>query len=391
MNGKRLGPRPAPPRYPILRPHRIERSNRCINCGTCISACIYGCHERSEADARKMADPKSACCRNCFACVLQCPRQALSMHPCAEYLALGDQIYTPAIIGSLQEQASAGKIPVSGAGYGGPFDGDGYDNLWTDMSEIVRPTRDGIHGREHISTTVHLGRTVSDLCGMQFDADWNLKSLIPPCREIPIPILFGSLPFTPGDGVISSLALAASQLTTYLTLRSDQNLESYVEYFNHLLIRLNPSEIEARREIVEWATMVEIEPDGDPIAAIERAHRINPHLLTILRVPARRGVEAEILRLSRQGAEAIHLSADMHGQGGDGVRMLDCLKDSHQRLVEEGVRDRVTLLASGGVAAAEHVPKTIILGADAVVVDVPLLIAMAVSYTHLTLPTNREV
>ena len=35
-----------------------------------------------------------------------------------------------------------------------------------------------------------------------------------------------------------------------------------------------------------------------------------------------------------------------------------------------------TLLASGGIAAAEHVPKTIILGADAVFIDIPLLIAL---------------
>ena len=376
MSEKRLGPRPAPPRHPILRPHRIERSDHCINCGTCISACIYGCHERSLTDVRKMADPKAACCRNCFACVLRCPRGALSMHPCAEYLALGNETYTPAIICSLQEQASAGKIPVSGAGYGGAFDGDGYDNIWTDMSEIVRPTRDGIHGREHISTTVHLGRTVSDLCGMQFDAQWNLKSLIPPSREIPVPILFGSLPFTPGDGVIPALALAASQLTTYLTLRADQNPQRYAEYFNHLVVRLNPVEIETRHEILEWATMIEIDPNGDPIAAMERAHGINPYLLTILRVPAKLGAEREILRLAEAGAEAIHLSADMHGCGEDGMPMLDCLRESHRLLVEHGVRDRVTLLASGGVAAAEHVPKTIILGADAVVVDIPLLVAM---------------
>ncbi len=298
------------------------------------------------------------------------------MHPCEEYLKLGDEVYTPAIISSLQEQASAGKIPVSGAGYGGPFDGDGYDNIWTDMSEIVRPTRDGIHGREHISTTVHLGRTVSDLCDMQFDANWNLKSLIPPSREIPIPILFGSLPFAPGDGIISALALAASQLTTYLTLRADQNPGRYSEYYNHLVVRLNPGDLESKRETLEWATMIEIEPNGDPIGAVESAHKINPHLLTILRVPARHDVEHEILRLSRQGAEAIHLSADIHGRGEGGVRMLDCLRASHRLLVEQGVRDRVTLLASGGVAAAEHVPKTIILGADAVVVDVPLLVAM---------------
>ncbi len=373
---KRLGPRPAPARHPILRPHRIERNDRCINCGTCIAACIYGCHERSGTDPRKMDDPKPACCRNCFACVLRCPREALTMRACEEYLSLGDSTYTPAIICSLQEQASAGKIPVSGAGYGGPFDGEGYDNLWTDMSEIVRPTRDGIHGREHISTTVHLGRMVSDLCEMQFDDQWNLKSLIPPTREIPIPVLFGVLPFSPGGAVIDSLAVAASQLTTYFTLRPDHDLERHMEYFNHLVARLQPEEIESRHEILEWATIIEIEPGADPVSSIKRAHQINPHLLTILRVPARRGVETEILRLSEQGAETIHLSADMHGRGVDGARLLDCLRATHRLLVDHGIRDSITLLASGGVAAAEHVPKTIILGADAVVVDVPLLVAM---------------
>ncbi len=376
MNSKRLGPRPAPPRHPILRPHRIERSERCINCGTCITTCIYGCHERSETDPRKMGDPKNACCRTCFACVLNCPRGALSMHPCAEYLALGNATYTPAVICSLQEQASAGKIPVSGAGYGGPFDGDGYDNIWTDMSEIVRPTRDGIHGREHISTTVHLGRMVRDLCGMHFDDQWNLKSLIPPSREIPIPILFGLLPFSPGEGVLPSLALAANQLSTYLTLRAEQHLERFAEHFNHLVVTLKPDEIEARREILEWTTIVQIEPGGDTVEAMEQAHRINPHLLTILEVPVLCGAESQVLRFSELGAETIHLRADMHGRGTDGTRLIDCLRASHRLLVREGKRDQVTLLASGGIAAAEHVPKTILLGADAVVVDLPLLIAM---------------
>ena len=30
--------------------------------------------------------------------------------------------------------------------------------MWTDMSEIVRPTRDGIHGREYISSSVDIGQ-----------------------------------------------------------------------------------------------------------------------------------------------------------------------------------------------------------------------------------------
>lgn len=375
---KRLSPKPTPSRYPILAPYRIVRSDRCINCGTCIEACIYDCHCRAEEDPRKMADPKDGCCRDCFACIMRCPREALSMRPNEEYLAIGDRTYTPDRIRSILEQAEQGKIPVSGAGYRGYFGGDYYDNIWTDMSEIVRPTRDGIHGREHISTTVTLGQMIRDLCGMVFDEEGSLKSLIPLNREIPIPVIFGLMPFFPGQKILSSLALAASKLTTYLTLPAENATEELKDYYSHLLIRLKPDEIEQYRNTIEWATIVEFEPAGDQIEAIARARKINSNVLTIIHVPASGEVEKKILDLVRKGAETIHLSTNIHGRGLDGVTLLDSLHRTHSLLVEEGLRDRITLVASGGIAAAEHIPKTIIMGADAVVVDIPLLIAMDV-------------
>lgn len=375
---KRLSPRPTPSRYPIVTPYLILRNDRCINCGICIEACIYDCHYRSEEDPRIMADPKDNCCRNCFACIQRCPREALSMHMNEEFLALGDKTYTPDLIRSILEQAEQGKIPVSGSGYRGHFDGDYYDNIWTDMSEIVRPTRDGIHGREHISTTVTLGKMVGHLCGMVFDKDGNLKSLIPLNREIPIPVIFGLMPFFPGKTALSSLALAASKLTTYLTIPAENATEELREYYSHLLIRLKPNEIERYRDIIEWATIIEFDSDRDQIAGIARAREINPNVLTVINVPVSGKAEKKILDLARNGAETVHLSADIHGQGGDGVTLLDSLHTTHTLLVEEGLRDRITLVASGGIAAAEHIPKTIIMGADAVVVDVPLLIAMDV-------------
>ena len=373
---KRLSPRHTPSRYPIITPYRILRNDRCINCGICIEACIYDCHHRMEDDPRIMADPEENCCRNCFACVMRCPREALSMHTNGEFIALGDRTYTPERIRSILEQAEHGKIPVSGSGYRGYFDGDYYDNIWTDMSEIVRPTRDGIHGREHIATTVTLGKMIRDLCGMVFDEDGNLKSHIPLNREIPIPIIFGLMPSFPGQEVLSSLALAASKLTTYLTIPAEKSTAELKEYYSHLLIRLKPSEIEHYRDIIEWATIVEFDPDGDQIAGIARAREINSNVLTIINVPSSGNVEKKILELVRKGAETIHLSSDIHGRGGGGVTLLDSLHTIHTLLVEEGLRDRITIVASGGIAAAEHIPKTIIMGADAVVVDVPLLIAM---------------
>jgi glutamate synthase domain-containing protein 2/NAD-dependent dihydropyrimidine dehydrogenase PreA subunit len=325
---------------------------------------------------------------------LSCPRGALSAHRNEEYLALGDETYTPPLIRSIQEQAAEGKIPVSGAGYGGPFDGQGYDGIWLDMSEIVRPTRDGIHGREHISTTVSLGRGVTDLCGMQFDSLGNLKSLIPLNREIPFPIILGPPPFPLNAGPLTALAISASKLNTHLIVRAEDDPQRFLEHFSHLIVRLRPSEIDRHRTVLEWATMVELDPDGAPIEAIHRVRGVNPHLLTIVRLKAKPDVENEILDLAKNGAEVIHLSADVGGRGEGGTTLLQCLRKSHLRLVEEGVRDTITLVASGGIAAAEHVPKTIVLGADAVVVDVPLAIALECTVCGKCLelkPCPREI
>ena len=66
--------------------------------------------------------------------------------------SLGDSFFDVHYVNAIAYEASTGSVPVKGAGYGGKFGGQGWDGMWTDMSEIVRPTRDGIHGREYIST-----------------------------------------------------------------------------------------------------------------------------------------------------------------------------------------------------------------------------------------------
>ena len=106
----------------------------------------------------RCSDTADSLCKNCFRCVQECYGRILSKSSNPEFWSMGDDYWTPEIIATNQRQAESGKIPVSGGGYGGPFAGPGFDSMWTDMSEIVRPTRDGIHGREYISTAVEFGR-----------------------------------------------------------------------------------------------------------------------------------------------------------------------------------------------------------------------------------------
>ena len=55
---------------------------------------------------------------------------------------------------------------------------------------------------------------------------------------------------------------------------------------------------------------------------------------------------------------------------------MDTLREAHMLLIDAGVRDAVTLLGSGGIIAADHLPKAIICGLDAVALDLPLLFAL---------------
>jgi glutamate synthase domain-containing protein 2 len=93
-------------------------------------------------------------------------------------------------------------------------------------------------------------------------------------------------------------------------------------------------------------------------------------------------VEETVARLAHSGAEIIHIVADYCGRefagatGSDGRLLKDIIRAVHLRLVEDRIRDEVTLIASGGIAMAEHVPKAMLCGADLTAIDIPLMIAV---------------
>jgi hypothetical protein len=93
-------------------------------------------------------------------------------------------------------------------------------------------------------------------------------------------------------------------------------------------------------------------------------------------------VETIVSRLARSGAEIIHVTADYCGRevngSADENRLLakDIVRAVHLKLVEDRIRDEVTIIFSGGIAMAEHVPKVMICGADLTAIDLPLLIAL---------------
>jgi hypothetical protein len=96
-----------------------------------------------------------------------------------------------------------------------------------------------------------------------------------------------------------------------------------------------------------------------------------PDTLIAVRLP----FGEDLLSLIEQGASAFHLTADYHGRTSAGF-VLEGIRSTHSSLVHQGRREQVTLLGSGGIVAAEHVPKAILCGLDAVGVELSPLIAL---------------
>ena len=288
----------------------------------------------------------------------------------------GDPHWTPQIITQTWYQAETGRIPISGAGYGGHFAGPGFDAIWLDMSEIVRPTRDGIHGREYISTTVDLGRRLPHL---EFDSTGCLISQPPPLLQIPIPMLFNPVPMPiPGRGVQLAVARAAAALGTFALVPPSDWDEDLAPYADHIAPLLSPTD-DLHAAWVQAARLVEVEADDENelLALRERVKAINPQAIVSLRLPLTPASPQRVERLVQAGAGLIHLYADDMGYEHEGDRFLTAaLRAVHERLVEASLRDVVTLVVSGGIAAAEHMPKSIVCGADVVGIDFILLVAL---------------
>jgi ferredoxin len=363
---------PAAPRLrPVGKLGIVDWREDCSSCHNCVKrACVYGLY-RDEADTLRNEIGYLDYiyqCKGCLNCVQNCTKNILTRVVNPEYRRLGDAYSPPDVILSTWFQAESGRIPVSGSGYGGPFSGPGFDSMWTDMSEIVRPTRDGIHGREYISTSVDIGRKLPYLAF----ADGQLRSAPPPLMEIPFPVIFDLIPEHWQRGqVVAAVAAAAAEIGTLAVLRERDLPSGIASAQGHVVPLLESG--------AGTGPMVMI-CDGPDVMEVQASlKKESADSVVAIRVQASPAAGQRVLELARDGAEVIHLVFDGHGREQASAtprHARDVLRDVHGTLVKQGIRDEVTLIASGGIALAEHVAKAIICGADLVAIDIPLLLAL---------------
>ncbi|MHA2647570.1 MAG: glutamate synthase-related protein [bacterium JZ-2024 1] len=333
--------------------------------------------------------PRENLCVGCLRCTVQYPDVVRIVRNPARQ-RLGDSYFRSAFVDAVLYEAQTGLVPVRGAGYRGPFGGDGWDGLWTDMSEIVRPTRDGIHGREFISTSVDMG---SKPARLRFRGN-VLTGPVPRTVTLQVPFLLDVLPnsVASAGALISALARTAHDTESLFFLPVAQA----VNYQNPAVAPIVvPGEEPLLNSLRELPRVIEVSPISadavttDPearseiamnratetVASLERKY---PDSVIILRLPFLPG--DTLLSAYNRGVRSFHLVANYHGRGAGGVFVMDLIRNAHSAFVTYGVRDEVTLIGSGGIIAAEHVPKAIICGLDAVALDTAPLAALQVQF-----------
>jgi ferredoxin len=372
------------PRLPRIGKNGVvDWREDCARCHNCVKkACVYDRYREESTFIRDLDEVHTLYyeCMGCFSCIQNCTKNLLTLSINPEFKKLGNEYWKPEIFSTTWLQAETGKVPVSGAGYRGKFSGPGFDSMWTDMSEIVRPTRDGIHGREYISTSVDIGKKPSYL---QFENN-KLAFELPSLISLPFPVIFDIPSEKHTLPVLEPCLLETAKNTGLLVIVDSAKwdsikLENKEEYLDNVAFYLNPSVPEISNEILKKTRLVEIpfnENVGQRLASIKKEV---PGIIISIRVPADNNAVKNIEDLLKYDVEAIHLVADMNGNeiGADKPKFVkDIVREIHGMLIKKEKRDEVTLIAGGGVALAEHVTKAVICGADLVSIDIPLLIAI---------------
>ncbi|MFC1839561.1 glutamate synthase-related protein [Thermodesulfobacteriota bacterium] len=379
---------PVPPRLPRIGKYGVvDWREDCARCHNCVKkACVYDRHREELEFIRNIKEFDSLFfdCMGCFSCVQNCTKDLLCLTINSEYERLGNSYWTPDIIQSTWIQSETAAVPVSGAGYRGKFAGHGFDAMWTDMSEIVRPTRDGIHGREYISTSVDIGRKPSYLEFIGKDPAFSMPEVI----SIQMPLIIDMNPSEFTFPVLERFIVETAIITDLIAIidsgkwpleDKENNTGDYDKYLPHIAFHLNP-DAPVPDDIFRKTRLVEIDDCSSVSNRIKVLKDIHPGIVVSVRVNLdSKGVQRAIELADMPEVETIHIVADFNGNeiGVENPRFVkDMIREIHTTIIKNGRRDEVTIIAGGGIALPEHMAKAVICGADLVSTYLPLMISL---------------
>ena len=401
----------------------IERDDaRCIRCLVCVHECSFEVHvhdpERDEVWSR---DER---CVGCHRCETICPTGALAVRLNPMDLRPNAN-WRPEHVRDLQKQAETGGVLLTGAGNDKPFRVY-WDHLLLNASQLTNPSIDPL--REPMELRTILGRKPNQL---EFDdRQGDLVTEIGPQVTLETPIVFSAMSY----GAISynahvALIQAAKEFgTLYNTGEGGWPVE-FRRYGPHTIAQCASGRFGIDLDYLESAAVIEIKIGqgakpgigghlpGEKVTPAVAATRMIPTGTDALspapqhdiysiedlamliyalkeatgytkpicvKISAVHNAPAIASGAVRAGADMVAIDGFRGGTGAApkvirdnvGIPIELALAAVHDRLVKEGIRNRASILAAGGIRSSADVVKAIALGADAVYIGTAALVAM---------------
>ncbi|MHC4310050.1 MAG: glutamate synthase-related protein, partial [Planctomycetota bacterium] len=406
---------PCPSRFRnSLAVYRVVRTSDCISCGKCAEVCRYGVHVKA---GKRMLAPKTHLCRGSEVCRLagsfcvnSCPVNALRVGPDPMWRAFGDPRWTAGLLVSTWEQAATGMPPNNNIDYKHGASGGGFDRI-----EIIFPEK----------------KAKQSFKPKDVDLSITLNKRQDGRPEVPI-----SIPFYGGGMSYGSISLATmlSRAKAYKAFNSFTCTgeggypDELKEYDDNVIAQVATGLFGVREETIRRVRIVEFKyaqgakpglgghllgdkntpvvarmreaVQGTPLFSpfpfhsvysiedhkkhVDWIKEVNPKTLVSVKVSGASDVDMVAVGSYYAGAHIVHLDGSYGGTGAApdiakkniAMPIEYAIGKVHSFLKDEGVRDKITLIASGGIRTAWDVAKTIALGANGVVIGTVELVAL---------------
>ena len=401
----------------------VDRDDvRCIRCEVCINQCTFDVHSYDAEEDEIIS--REANCVGCHRCVVFCPTNALTIrrNP-LDYRE--NYNWRPEFIEDIVKQAETGGVLLTGMGNDKSYR-IYWDHLVLNASQVTNPSIDPL--REPMELTTYIGRKPDKI---EFGPDsLSLKTKLSPQVKLDIPVMFSAMSY----GAISlnvheSLARAATEMGTLWNTGEGGLHPKLYQYGSNTIVQVASGRFGVHTEYLNAGRIVEIKIGqgakpgigghlpGEKVSAEVATTRMIPQGTDALspapqhdiysiedlaqliyalkeatnytkpisvKIAAVHNAAAIASGMVRAGADMIVLDG-LRGSTGAAPKVIRdnvgipielALAAVDDRLRQEGIRNKASVVIAGGIRNSGDVVKAIALGADAVYIGTAALIAL---------------
>jgi len=409
--------------FSVMQPEFVvERDDsRCIRCRVCERQCGFNAHRYDGERDLLLCD--EALCAGCQRCAVLCPTHAITVRP-NPYDHRPNYNWDKHTIRAIYKQAETGGVVLTGMGNDRPYR-IYWDHLVLNASQVTNPSIDPL--REPMELRTFIGAKPDAL---EFEPDGRLKTRLAPQVGIETPVMFGAMSYGAVSGNAQlAIARAACEFGTLWNTGEGGMSPLVAPYGRCAVVQCASGRFGVDQAYLNNSVLVEIKigqgakpgigghlpgekvteavsetrmiPQGTDalspapqhdiysiedlamlVGALKEATRYEKPVS--VKIAAVNNSAAIASGMVRAGADMVVLDGLRGGTGAApkiirdnvGIPVELALASVDDRLRREGIRNRASVVVSGGIRNSADVVKALALGADAVYIGTAALVAL---------------